>query len=131
MQNPRNKAHEETQNSPEKADERKGSKPNIEPQKNQNRRSLEMQDAVDYPRHIHVSSGVQSLGEIRVKLRQQKFFHHKYDPELDLDENRDFKDFILNDINDQIVNKRFDLKTERTYGAYEYMWSALRTQLGP
>jgi len=102
-------------------------KPSIESRKNASKKQYEMLDAVDYPRHIHVSSGVQSLGEIRVKLRQQKFFHHKYDPELDLAGNIDFKDFILNDINEQIKNNTFDLRTERQYGAYEYMWNTLST----
>ena len=37
----------------------------------------------------------------------------------------------MNDINEQIENDTFDLKTERRYGAYEYMWMTMSAKLGP
>jgi hypothetical protein len=41
-----------------------------------------LQDIIDYPRHIRISSDFESVGMKQHELRKQTCFHHEFDPNL-------------------------------------------------
>ena len=62
---------------------------------------------IDYPRHVRVSSAQPDIGEAHNMMREQQFFHHKYNPELANYANRHlFKGFYSpnQEFNQQEIN---------------------------
>ena len=64
--------------------------------------SEEQWNVIDYPRHVRLTSRLESLATTRDALRQQKFFHHKFDTDLsDYAHRHLYKDvYVPNETND-------------------------------
>ena len=75
-----------------------------------------VQDTViDYPRHIHISSESQDLRQLRNTLREQKFFHLKFDPSMQNYSNRHIYSGVYT------PNQRMNPAGERQISAKEYI----------